>query len=356
MMSGGSYRLLLPALVALQLPRPTCPYVISAHVGLRSARTHASPFFVPARVAGPPCCTQIAPSTATAPEITENGGRAHTAESRAKISAANKGRTPWNAGKQHTDETRQRIAEGTRLAYQRKVEAKQRERERLEREDPEAFAALLAEEAAAAEAKAVAAAAAAERRSARQREARRRAREEQQKLRDSSPQASKVRNVTAVRRGKRGPRVNFTFTAEARARISESLRQRWRDPEYRASRANVTLSAQTRKAISESMKEKWRDGHYRARVCVNGSHSAERRAKISAAIRAKWADADYRDRATKGIRAAHANSSRRGTQVKRVCPLSPAPLSTVARAPPYTTTLYCATPTLCMLTHAPYRP
>ena len=83
---------------------------------------------------------------------TKPAGRQHTAESRAKISAANKGRTPWNAGKQHSDETRQRIAEGTRLAYQRKVEAKQRERERLEREDPEAFAALLAEEAAAAQA------------------------------------------------------------------------------------------------------------------------------------------------------------------------------------------------------------
>ena len=43
-------------------------------------------------------------------------GKPHTEESKAKISAANKGKTPWNAVKQHSEETRRKIAEGARRA------------------------------------------------------------------------------------------------------------------------------------------------------------------------------------------------------------------------------------------------
>lgn len=42
-------------------------------------------------------------------------GRPHTAESRAKISAANKGKTPWNKGLGHSEETKARIRERTKL-------------------------------------------------------------------------------------------------------------------------------------------------------------------------------------------------------------------------------------------------
>jgi len=42
-------------------------------------------------------------------------GRPHTAESRAKISAANKGKTPWNKGLGHSEETKARIKERTKL-------------------------------------------------------------------------------------------------------------------------------------------------------------------------------------------------------------------------------------------------
>lgn len=41
-------------------------------------------------------------------------GRPHTAESRAKISAANKGKTPWNKGLGHSEETKARIRERTK--------------------------------------------------------------------------------------------------------------------------------------------------------------------------------------------------------------------------------------------------
>ena len=43
-----------------------------------------------------------------------NQGRPHTAESRAKISAANKGKTPWNKGLGHSEETKARIRERTK--------------------------------------------------------------------------------------------------------------------------------------------------------------------------------------------------------------------------------------------------
>lgn len=46
-------------------------------------------------------------------------GRKHTASARAKISAANRGRVPWNKGRQHSEETRARIAAATRAAMNR---------------------------------------------------------------------------------------------------------------------------------------------------------------------------------------------------------------------------------------------
>lgn len=51
---------------------------------------------------------------------TPNGGHCHTPESRGKISAANKGKTPWNKGGNHSEETRRKIAEGAREAARRR--------------------------------------------------------------------------------------------------------------------------------------------------------------------------------------------------------------------------------------------
>ena len=55
--------------------------------------------------------------------ITEAGGRPHTATSRARISAANKGKEPWNKGGRHSEETRRKIAEGARNAARKRKEA-----------------------------------------------------------------------------------------------------------------------------------------------------------------------------------------------------------------------------------------
>ena len=48
------------------------------------------------------------------PMPTKAGGYTHTEASRAKISAANKGKTPWNKGKARSEEVKARIAEGVR--------------------------------------------------------------------------------------------------------------------------------------------------------------------------------------------------------------------------------------------------
>ena len=47
-------------------------------------------------------------------------GHAHSNESKAKISAANKGKVPWNLGRQHSEETKRRIAEKTKESYLKK--------------------------------------------------------------------------------------------------------------------------------------------------------------------------------------------------------------------------------------------
>ena len=62
--------------------------------------------------------------TKTKKKWTNNGGRKHTEESKAKIAKANKGKKPWNVGKKHSEETRARIAERTRIAMAERKQAK----------------------------------------------------------------------------------------------------------------------------------------------------------------------------------------------------------------------------------------
>lgn len=72
--------------------------------------------------------------------VTEAGGRPHTVASKAKISAANKGKKPWNVGVGHSEETRRKIAEGARNAArkrkQKTAESLVRGRRRFQRPLP----------------------------------------------------------------------------------------------------------------------------------------------------------------------------------------------------------------------------
>ena len=72
-------------------------------------------------------------------------------------------------------------------------------------------------------------------------------------------------------------RTGKNLTAEARARMSAGVKQRWQNPEYRARQ-------------SAGLKKLWQDPEYRAKMsaaCTGKHHTAETKAKISAAVK-RW--------------------------------------------------------------------
>jgi hypothetical protein len=242
------------------------------------------------------------------PRPTENGGYSHTQASRAKISAANKGKVPWNKGVNRTDEVKARIAAGVRAKNRERhlqklqemgiTEEEYEEQKRIERCAKEA-----------------------ERRARRTENGGYRPTDEtkrkiseilKQKFASGEIKARPISPVH-VRRG-------FTHSEETRQKISESLRKRWStDSEYRAKMVDVSNRVNTkeeiRQKISESLRNKWQTDETfrndmmskiaaRKRKVVNPEtgtvdivhHDMEHRAKISAAMKAKWQDKEYRER------------------------------------------------------------
>jgi NUMOD3 motif len=242
------------------------------------------------------------------PRLTENGGYSHTQASRAKISAANKGKVPWNKGVNRTDEVKARIAAGVRAKNRERhlqklqeigiTEEEYEEQKRKERSAKEA-----------------------ERRARRTENGGYRPTDEtKRKISEILKQKFaageiKPRPISPVhiRRG-------FKHSEETRQKISESLRKRWSsDPAYRARMVDVSNRVNTkeevRQKISESLRNKWQtDDTFRndmmskiaarKRRVLNADtgtveivhHDAEHRAKISAAMKAKWQDKEYRER------------------------------------------------------------
>eukprot|EP01038_Epipyxis_sp_PR26KG_P006733 gene6733-9227_t len=177
-------------------------------------------------------------------EIVVKGGsgRVHNETSRSKISIANKGKAPWNTGIKHSEETKQRIKDKTREAM---IKKKEIEAEKL---------GLTLEQYL-----------------------------EQKKL-------EKKARAKAKRKG--------GLTDDGRKRISESLKRRWQDPQYRL---NYTLynfgnrkhSDETKARISESIKLKWQNETYRN---IPRIVSDETRAKMSVSLKSKWEDPEFRIR------------------------------------------------------------
>ena len=257
------------------------------------------------------------------PKPTVNGGFTHTTSSRAKISAANKGKTPWNKGKTRSEETKARIAEGVRrrnrerflakLAQEGITEEEYNERKKAERRKKDA-----------------------------ERRARRTVKGGYTPTEATKQKISKVLKEKyangEVKKRKRDPtkvRRGFKHTEETKAKIRESLKRKWaEDTEYRELMTNKTVASgnldnSVRKRISETLKKKWEDPTFRAsmmekfknRKQSSGKRAESHRQKISIAMKRKWRDEEYRKRATAGMAKGRESVSKgKVTAVKHVQP------------------------------------
>lgn len=243
----------------------------------------------------------------TMPEVpipTANGGYSHTTTSRAKISAANKGKTPWNKGKARSEETRKKIAEGVRRRNRERFLAKLKEEGITEEE----YEARKKEE---------------RRKKDAERRSRRTAKGGYTPTKETKEKISKILTEKyasgQIKRKPRDPstiRRGFKHTEETKAKIRASLKEKWaNDTEYRELMTNKTVASgqvgkSVRKRISESLKKRWEDPEFRAHMMEKFANRKSQqgdkrdeshRRKISVAMKRKWADEEYRKRATAGM-------------------------------------------------------
>ena len=239
------------------------------------------------------------------PLPTVNGGFSHTTTSRAKISAANKGKVPWNKGKPRSEEVKARIAAGVRAKNRERFlekvagmglteeeyEAQKREKRRIRDED---------------------------------RRARRTVNGGYRPTEETKKKISQILKEKHAKgevkpRSKIDPskvRKGFTHSEETRKKISESLRKRWRDDEgFRTSmKKSYSSREDVRKRISLSLKKKWQDPEFRNTMMEKMSerksgkdamnYNKSHRKKISDAMKLKWQDASYREKTTSSIQKA----------------------------------------------------
>jgi len=282
-----------------------------------------------------------------APRPTANGGYTHTNASKAKISAANKGKIPWNKGRQRSPEERARIAAGVRARNRQRFLQKLKDMGLTEEEYEQQ-----------------------KREERRKKEAERRARRtENGGYRPTEETKRKISQILKQKyaSGEFKPRKvdpakvrrGFKHTEETRQKISESLRRRWADDEdYRAHMLAKSTYANSkedvRRRISDSLRKKWQDPEFRAemmtkmsnRVRTGLSHDLSHREKISRAMKAKWQDEEYRKKTLDSIqKRKEAMAKLRPPKVVRKeapkkKPLKKVPIkSTVDVAPPSTSTV-----------------
>lgn len=163
------------------------------------------------------------------PLPTVNGGYSHTTSSKAKISAANKGKVPWNKGRQRSEEEKARIADGVRRRNREKFLAKLVDLGLTEEEY-----------------------------------------EEQKK--------EERRKKDAERRARKTPKGGYTPTEETKAKISTILKEKWANGEMKKRsytgpfRKGFSHSEETKEKIRQALKKKW------AEVCF--LHSFVDKSKI----------------------------------------------------------------------------
>eukprot|EP00549_Striatella_unipunctata_P001011 CAMPEP_0118710902 /NCGR_PEP_ID=MMETSP0800-20121206/23704_1 /TAXON_ID=210618 ORGANISM="Striatella unipunctata, Strain CCMP2910" /NCGR_SAMPLE_ID=MMETSP0800 /ASSEMBLY_ACC=CAM_ASM_000638 /LENGTH=537 /DNA_ID=CAMNT_0006615265 /DNA_START=312 /DNA_END=1928 /DNA_ORIENTATION=+ len=232
------------------------------------------------------------------PVRTERGGFSHTKRSRAKISAANKGKTPWNKGVAASEERRRKISEGVRRKNRERLLQKLADQGITEEE----YNAKKKEE------KRLKAAAMNARRT---KKGGVRPTEETKKKISAVLKAKWANGEMPKRRAPEKIRSNFTHSEETKRKISESVKRLWQDKEYRTSMIKaITEQNQgeaVRQRISESLKKRWQDPGFReymmtkiqGRKPSNSTqvYGDEHRQRISEAMKLKWQDPSYRARA-----------------------------------------------------------
>lgn len=237
------------------------------------------------------------------PQPTANGGHSHTTSSKAKISQANKGKTPWNKGRKRSEEEKARISAGVR--------AKNRERllKKLEEEGitEEEHNARIAE---------------AKKKAADERKERRTAKggyipTEETKAKISKALRAKYKDGDLRKRRSSTSNQNrkgIKHTEETKKKISASLKARWNeDPDYKTNMKNKLGDSNkketVRERISNTLKEKWKDPEFRAymmekianRRAAPSTRGDDYRRKISESMKRKWEDPNYRAKAVKGM-------------------------------------------------------
>lgn len=259
------------------------------------------------------------------PHPTAAGGYTHTSSSKAKISAANKGKTPWNKGKTRSDEVKARIAEGVRRRNRERFLAKLEEEGITEEEYNQK-----------------------KKEERRKKDAERRARrtekggytptnETKQKISNILKEKYASGEIVRTRRSPSTVRRGFKHSEETKQKIRESLKKKWaEDEEYRELMTNKTVannaignSPSVRKRIAETLKKKWEEPEFRAKMMEKFAHrkqrsaskATEHRKKISEAMKKKWMDEEYRKRATDGM--AKGRESAPPRMVKPVRPKMP---------------------------------
>jgi hypothetical protein len=234
---------------------------------------------------------------------TVNGGFTHTTSSKAKISAANRGKTPWNKGKDRSPETKAKIAAGVRARN------RQRFLEKLKAmgvtEDEYNLQQKQEED--------------------RKRQATLSRRTEKGGYTPTEETRQKISKILKEKhaKGEVKPRTTdpakvrrgFTHSDETKRRISESLRRRWAtDESYRQAMTEkaqvINTQVGVRSRISQSLKEKWKDEEFRTTMIAKMSNrkslegetlDESHRKRISDAMKAKWQDKEYREKTLKSI-------------------------------------------------------
>jgi hypothetical protein len=242
------------------------------------------------------------------PLPTANGGYTHTLASKAKIGAANKGKTPWNKGRKRSEEDKARIAAGVRARNRENFLQKLKDMDTTEEEYEEKKK---------------------EERRIKDTERRSR-RTENGGYRPTEETKAKISRIlkekhargeikhracdpSKVRRG-------FTHSDETKRKISEALKKRWSaDSGYREKMTQTMKTTyskeEIRKKVSVTLKKRWQDPKFREEMLEkmrknrkSPKVTSDYREKISNSMKAKWQDPEYREKTLNAI-AKHHNES-----------------------------------------------